>query len=102
MNGNWQEIIIGTILANPTAYMDTVILKPTDFNANLRPIWKTITKLYDEGSLSQQALIETMREDNILKALGDEHNRGEDYLISLLAYYDDSAFPKAVTEVMDK
>lgn len=98
----WQKVVIATILQSPAAYLEATNLRKTDFPTHLQPIWETIELLADKGALSSTAVLEILREQNIIDDLGEENGaRGTQYFMEMLGYADEVSLPHAVDEVMN-
>ena len=98
---SYEQALIGTVLANPEAYLEVYDTQPSDFlDQSHNTIWFYITNLFEKGALSSRTVIEHLRADNKLDSLGDEVF-GENYIEFLLTLQDTTGvkeFAHQVTE----
>jgi len=101
MESIYPKRIVGTILLNPEYWLEAQQVIITDLPPNLRPIWIEIGKHYDKDILTDRAVLESLREQDILNTLGEGDLRGEEFYVDVLISADEKLFAQAVEKVVD-
>lgn len=100
--GNWEQIVIGTVIDDQHSYYETNNLNVTDFSSETHSkIWQVASDLAEKAALSERSLIEGLKDAGELENLGDQSIRGEEYVRYLTSMSDGISFPEAVKMVIE-
>jgi replicative DNA helicase len=105
-NLNWERTVIGTVLFDPHSFEAASAndLVPQDFSIMPHQmIWREVLALQERSSLSLRAVVESLRDLEMLESLGasDVGNTGEAYVQYLLTYRDSQGVEEAIKRVID-
>lgn len=100
---NWEQGLIGTVIDNPSAASEAIIVAPADFEVpQHRTIWIVTTELAKRGTLTKLTLIEGLRAIDQLDSLGGETSRGEGYIDELISRSDLAGLTEYIEQVREQ
>jgi len=97
-----ENIILGTVLADPAAAGELVTLRLSDFSNTNKDLFDIVRALYDNGALSYRAVLETLKDRHMLKFIGDTALGGEDYLKQLMTLADSHGIKSHVQRLEER
>jgi replicative DNA helicase len=97
-----ERIVLGTALQDPSTVEEISRLRMSDFSSYNRNLFDVIVALYNEDSLSYRAVVETLRNQDLLDFIGDQYSSGEDYLKDLLSQADSQGIKSHVRSIEEK
>jgi len=98
-----EKIVLGTAISDPNT-MDEISqrLRSSDFTGTNREIYKVVLSLYQDEALSYRAVVEALREQNMLEFIGDANLSGEAYIRDLVEHADSRGIKSYVKRIEER
>ncbi len=87
---SWENAVIGTALASPSAMQEAEELVPSDFTGPNQIVWAEMLALHNQGGVDPRALIEALRRASDWPGYASDAGNPEDYIANLISYRGDA------------
>jgi len=94
-----EEIVLGTAIEDPSTMDEITKLRTSDFSSIHRDLFDIIRTLNDQDALSYSAVIESLREKDILQWLGGPGRTGEEYVHDMMSLADSRGIKAHVSKI---